>query len=43
MKYYYILALTLHLFVGMYYAPSSERFVSGLDLLRKRAPILGGN
>ncbi|KAL4488881.1 hypothetical protein ABPG72_005668 [Tetrahymena utriculariae] len=28
---------------GMYYAPSSERFSQGFDLLRKRAPILGGN
>ncbi|EGR32651.1 mitochondrial import inner membrane translocase subunit tim17, putative [Ichthyophthirius multifiliis] len=27
---------------GMYYAPSSERFSQGFDLLRKRAPILGG-
>ena len=40
---YYFLDLTFLLFSGMYYAPSSERFVSGLDLLRKRAPILGGN
>jgi import inner membrane translocase subunit TIM17 len=28
---------------GMWFAPKRERFMGGIMLLKKRAPILGGN
>jgi import inner membrane translocase subunit TIM17 len=33
----------LYLIRGMWYAPKKEKFMGGIMLLKKRAPILGGN
>ena len=33
----------LYFFRGMWLSPRSERFYGGIMLLKKRAPILGGN
>lgn len=33
----------LYFIRGMWYAPKKEKFMSGVMLLKKRAPILGGS
>jgi import inner membrane translocase subunit TIM17 len=37
-----VAGVILYFIRGMWYAPKRERIVGGINLLKKRAPILGG-
>ena len=38
-----VAGVILYFIRGMWYAPKKERLMGGISLLKKRAPILGGN
>jgi hypothetical protein len=38
-----VAGVILYFLRGMWYAPKKERLMGGISLLKKRAPILGGN
>jgi len=37
-----VAGVILYFIRGMWYAPKKERIAGGINLLKKRAPILGG-